>query len=113
VEISVQEFASAKRWRERIVPEMPHMAVENHLWALQVYCEWAKKNPGELMLERQTERFLKQKGMSTVSFKRIAAYQLKDRSKTKHTKAFIGKALTSFYENDRAGIIDRSMTHEG
>lgn len=98
------EFASTQRWRERLVLERPHMTVQNYLWALQVFCEWAKKNPDELILERRRERSLKLKDLERESSKRIVEYQLGDRSKTKHSKALIVKALVSFYESNRASV---------
>ena len=101
MELSILEFRSTQRWRELLILEKPPIAVQNYLWALQVFCEWTKKNPDELMLERQKERSLKPEDL-TVSSKRIAEYQLKDRSKTKHSKALIVKALASFYENNYA-----------
>ncbi len=104
METSILEFASTQRWREWLVLEKPRMTMQNYLWALQVFCEWAKKNPDELMLERQRERSVELEDSETVSFKRILEYQLEDRSKTKHSKALIVKALASFYENNRASI---------
>ena len=104
--MSILEFASTQGWRERLVLEKPHMTMQNYLWALRVFCEWAKKNPDELMLERQRERSLKLEDLKTASFKRIVEYQLEDRSKTKHTKALIVKALASFYGNNNGSIYD-------
>ncbi len=71
METSILEFASTQRWRERLVLEKPRMTMQNYLWALQVFCEWAKKNPDELMLERQRERSVELEDSETVSFKRI------------------------------------------
>ncbi len=104
IDISVLEFTSAQRWKERIVPELPHMAVENHIWALQVFCRWAKKNPDELISERQEEMAARPRSKKPVSSDRIVAYQLADKSKTKQSKAFIAKAVASFYEKNRSSI---------
>ncbi len=102
--VSILEFASTQRWREQLILEKPHMTMQNYLWALQVFCEWAKKNPDELMLERQREGSLELDDLKRSSFKRIVEYQLEDRSKTKHSKALIVKALASFYGNSYASI---------
>ncbi len=80
------------------------MAVENHIWALQVFCKWAKKNPDELISERQDEMAARPRSKKPVSSDRIATYQLSDKSKTKQSKAFIAKALISFYKNNRSSI---------
>jgi hypothetical protein len=104
MDISVLEFASAKRWREHLVPELPHMAVENHIWALQVFCKWAKMNPDELILERQEEMAARPKNEKPVSSDRITSYQLADKSKTRRSKEFIVKAVASFYENNHSSI---------
>ncbi|MCL4436317.1 MAG: hypothetical protein M1387_06350 [Thaumarchaeota archaeon] len=110
IDISVLEFASAQLWKERLVPELPHMAVENHIWALQVFCKWAKKNPDELISERQEEMAARPRSKKPVSSDRIAAYQLADKSKTKQSKTFIVKAVASFYENNRSSI-DLNLAH--
>ncbi|MBI2183632.1 MAG: hypothetical protein HYU39_01605 [Thaumarchaeota archaeon] len=111
MEIPILEFASTRSWRERLVFEKPNMTTQNYLWALQVFCDWSKKTPDELMLERQRERSSALDESETASFKRIVEYQLADRSKTKHSKALVAKALASFYEDNRINTYDPSMTH--
>ncbi len=110
IDISVLDFATAQRWREQLVSKLPHLAVENHMWALQVFCRWAKKNPDELISERQEEMAAKPMSKQPVSSDRIVAYQLADRSKSKQSRTFIAKAVASFYESNRSGI-DRKMAN--
>jgi len=104
MEMSILEFASTQRWKERLVLEKPRMTTQNYLWALQVFCEWAKKNPDELVQERKRERSLEFDASERMSFKRIVNYQLEDKSKTKHSKALIVKALASFYGDNDANV---------
>ena len=99
-ELSVLKFASTRRWRDGLLFEKPRMTIQNYLWGLGVFCTWAKMNPDELMLERKMEISLKQDDSKTASFRRIEEYQLNDRSKTKHSRALITKALSSFYTNN-------------
>jgi len=107
----VLEFASAQRWRATLDLELPHMAVENYLWALQVFCKWSEKNPDELILERKKEMAARLKGRNAGGHNRVIAYQLADRSKTKHSKSFIVKAVSSFYEKNYARTNDRKIAY--
>ncbi|MCL4435712.1 MAG: hypothetical protein M1503_00610 [Thaumarchaeota archaeon] len=104
IDVSVLDFASAQRWKEHLVSVLPHMTVENYVWALQVFCRWAEKNPDELISERKDEMAAKPRSKTPVSSERIAEYQLADKSKTKQSKTFIVKAVAAFYENNRSSI---------
>ncbi len=104
MEKSVADFESVQKWKEHLTPGMSHMAVENYLWALGVFCDWAKKNPDELILEMV--KAASPEDFKTTSSSRIMAYQLQDRSTTKRSKALIVKAVASFYENNRVSIGD-------
>ncbi len=104
MEISVLEFETAQKWKEQLMPGMSHIAVENYIWALEIFCNWAKKNPDELILEMQ--KSINQEEFRTVASSRIISYQLQDRSKTKRSKALIVKAVASFYENNRGTTAD-------
>jgi hypothetical protein len=102
--LSVLDYGAARRWSEQLVLERPSVTVQNYLWGLQVFCDWVKKNPDELIIERLREISEESDYSKTQTFRRIADYQLRDRSKTKHSKAMILKALASFYENNSARI---------
>ncbi len=104
MEKSVSDFESVQKWKEHLAPRVSHMAVENYLWALGVFCNWAKKNPDELILEMV--KSASSEDFKTSNSSRIMAYQLQDRSTTKRSKALIVKALASFYENNRVTIGD-------
>jgi hypothetical protein len=104
MEISVLEFESAQRWKEHLEPRLSHMAVENYLWGLEVFCNWAKKNPDELLLEM--EELISQEEFKSASSSRIMAYQLHDKSRTKRSKELIAKAVASFYEKNSGVIAD-------
>jgi hypothetical protein len=110
--MSVLDYKSARKWREELAHEKPHMSVENYLWALQVFCDWVKKNPDELIFERLTEISEELTYFETQTYKRISNYQSEDKSKTKHSKAMIVKALASFYENNRASIGDMNVVRK-
>jgi hypothetical protein len=98
------DYRSAETWNEQLVRQKPHMTVQNYLWALQVFCEWTRKNPDELISERLVEMSAETEFSETQTFRRIKEYQLQDKSKTKYSKVMIVKALTSFYESNRASI---------
>ncbi|MCL4436479.1 MAG: hypothetical protein M1503_03605 [Thaumarchaeota archaeon] len=104
MEKSVSDFESVQKWKGYLTPGMSHMAVENYLWALEVFCNWAKKNPDELILEMVKSASPEE--FKTTSSSRITAYQLQDRTTTKRSKALIVKAVASFYENSRSSIAD-------
>lgn len=80
------------------------MTMENYSWALRVFCEWSGKTPDELIRERLHEISDETEFSKTQTFKRIKDYQLLDKSKTRHSKAMIVKALASFYESNQASI---------
>jgi hypothetical protein len=103
--MSVLDYKTTRQWKEElVVNQKPRMTIQNYLWALQVFCDWVKKNPDELIMERLKEISQDTDFFETQTFKRIIEYQSKDRSKTKHSKAMIVEALTSFYEGNRASI---------
>jgi len=105
----IQDYRSTKTWNEELVYQKPRLTVQNYLWALQVFCDWAKKNPDELILERLTEISDKSDYLRTGTFKRILDFQTLDRSKTKHTRDMVVKALASFYINNLAGIDNTNL----
>ena len=98
------DYKSALRWNKQLVRQTPHMTIQNYLWALQVFCEWTGKTPDELIRERLFEIYAEIEFSKTQTFSRIEKYQQQDKSKTKHSKDMIIKALTSFYESNEANI---------
>ena len=107
--MSILDYRSAQIWNEELLHQKPRMTVQNYLWALQVFCDWTKKNPDELVSERLSEISDKSDYFESPTFKRIADYQSDDRSKTKHSRDMIVRAITSFYDDNRAGIDDANL----
>ncbi|MBI2183760.1 MAG: hypothetical protein HYU39_02245 [Thaumarchaeota archaeon] len=102
--MSVQEYSSTKTWVAQLVQQRPHMTVQNYLWGLQVFCDWAKKNPDELVLERQGEMTGEPEPLEAQASKRILSFQANGKLKTKHSREMIVTALASFYENNKVGL---------
>jgi hypothetical protein len=102
---NIWDYQSTRIWNTWLVSQRPHMTVQNYLWALQVFCDWTKKNPDELILGRLSEMASESDFSETLTFKRIMDYQSDDKSKIKCTKTMIVKALISFYESNHASIM--------
>ena len=102
--MSILDYRSTQIWNEELAHQKPRMTIQNYLWALQVFCDWAEKNPDELISERLKEISDRSDYFKSLTFKRIGDYQSYDRSKTKHSRDMIVRALSSFYDDNRAGI---------
>lgn len=100
----VQDHKTTQIWKDELSHNRPHMTIQNYMWALQVFCDWSKMTPNELILERLEDIASKSDYLKTLTFERILDFQNSKKSGTKHTRDMIVKALVSFYHDNSAGI---------
>ncbi|MBM3897995.1 MAG: hypothetical protein FJ358_05675 [Thaumarchaeota archaeon] len=100
----VQDYRTTKTWEDELRYSRPNMTIQNYMWALQVFCDWSKTTPDELIIQRLGDISNKSDYIKTLAFKRILDFQNSKRSRTKHTRDMIVKALESFYHDNSAGI---------
>ncbi len=106
VSIAIEDYKTTKIWLAELRHLKPSMTIQNYLWALQVFCEWTKKKPDQLISERLKEVADRSNYAKTQTYKRITVFQSEDKSKTKYSRDMIVKAMTSFYENNQAALGD-------
>ena len=102
--MSVQDYKSTKIWEDELSHSRSRMTIQNYVWGLQVFCDWSKKTPDELILERLGDMSTTSDYLKTPTFQRILDFRNEKKSGTKHTRDMIVKALASFYQNNSAGI---------
>jgi len=100
----VHDYKTTKIWEDELSHSRPPMTIQNYVWGLQVFCDWSKKTPDELILERLGDMSTRSDYLKTLTFKRILDFKKEKKSGTKHTRDMIIKALASFYHDNSAGI---------
>ena len=100
----VKDYKTTRIWEDELGHNRSQMTVQNYVWGLQVFCDWSKKTPDELILERLGDLSTRSDYLKTPTFQRILDFQNHKKSGTKHTREMIVKALASFYHDNSAGI---------
>ena len=100
----VHDYKTTKTWEDELSYNRSRMTIQNYVWGLQVFCDWSKTTPDELILERLGDMSTRSDYLKTTTFQRILDFQKEKKSGTKHTRNMIVKALASFYHDNSAGI---------
>lgn len=105
----VQDYKTTRIWEDELSYNRSRMTIQNYVWALQVFCDWSKRTPDELILERLGDMSSKSDYLKTRTFRRILDFQRQKKSGTKHTRDMVVRALVSFYRDNSAGIDNANL----